>query len=158
MNDYAWQQSKRLHDKQKRGKSKMSEWETGISSIGGMRVVGKECFEVHFFKNNSECHQRSQSKREDRKRHNAKKSFALRFRFRSYITSQSTHFLNMPHHGSIIRGSSMEGRRSLHLQSAARWQGDSNENDTGQKWTVKRWNMHKMNNMKMNTWICDWYE
>lgn len=72
-------------------------------------------------------------------------------RVHPYITSQSTHFLNMPHLGSIKRGSSMEGRLGLHLQSAVRWQGDSNENDTGQKWTVNRWiDMHKHEDEYMN--------
>lgn len=108
------------------------------------------CFSVHFLKNNSEYHKRF-SQREKTERDITQKLFALRFRVHPYITSQSIDFLNMPHLGSIKRGSSMEGRLGLHLQSAVRWQGDSNENDTGQKWTVNRWDMDKLNNMRMNT-------
>lgn len=123
----------------------------------GNEVAGKKYFRVHVLKNNCECHQRvSQRKRTERDI--TQRPCALWFRVHPYITSQSTHFLNMPHLGSIIRGSSMEGRFGLHLQSAVRWQGDSNENDTGQKWTVNRWDVHKLNNIRMNTWICDWYE
>lgn len=44
----------------------------------------------------------------------------------------------------------MEGRLGLHLQSAVTWQGESNENDTGQIWIVNRWDIHRLNNMRMN--------
>lgn len=141
-----------MHDQQKSGtRVILSEWEmeTRISKFAEMSVVGKEYFRVHVLKNNCECHQRfSQRKRTERDV--TQRPFALWFRVHSYITSQSTHFLNMPDLGSIIRGSSMEGRLGLHLQSAVRWQGDSNENDTGQKWTVNRWDIHKLNYMRMN--------
>lgn len=45
----------------------------------------------------------------------------------SYITSQGTHFLNMPHLRSVKGGSTMEGWFFLHLKSAVKWQGNINE-------------------------------
>lgn len=45
----------------------------------------------------------------------------------SYITSQGTHFLNMPHLRSVKGGSTMEGCLFLHLKSAVKWQGNINE-------------------------------
>lgn len=49
--------------------------ETGISKIAGKRVVGKECFSVHFLKNNSECHQRFSQRGQ---RETTERSIALR--------------------------------------------------------------------------------
>lgn len=45
----------------------------------------------------------------------------------SYITSQSTHFLKVPHLRSVKGGSTMERWLFLFLKSAVKWQGNINE-------------------------------
>lgn len=62
----------------------------------------------------------------------------------SYITSQSTHFLNVPHLWSVKGGSTVERWLILYLKSAVKWQGNINE--------MKQNRENELMN-KMNEWI-----